>query len=909
MIKKDVTINGIGRTIIVDPDAFLADVLRQQMLLTGTKVGCGQGQCGACSVIMNGKVIRSCITKMKRVPDDAVITTIEGLGTAENLHPIQWAFVVSGAIQCGFCTPGFIMSAKALLDQNPNPAREDIRDWFQKNRNACRCTGYKQIVDAVIEAAAVLRGEKQMQGFSELLGKNGNVWGTAYPRPSAIYKATGAWDFGDDYRTKLPSGTLFAAIVHAEVSHANLKDVDTSEAEKMRGVYRVITAKDIKGTNRLIAQLEGYERPILCDKKIYQYGDSIAIVCADTEENARAAAEKVKADLEELPAYMSVMEALSEDAVEIHPGMPNLCQTLKIKKGENTAPLMENAACMVEDDFYLQRQPHMPIEPDVGFGYVDEQGRLTIHSKSIWIFFHASQIAPGLGLEADQIRIVENGVGGTFGYKLSITCEALIGAAVLATGRPVFLHYDMRETFIYTTKRSPFHMHLKYGADRNGKIMAMESNFFVDHGPYTEFSSRLTERGTQFMGAPYGIPNIRGQGQTIISNHSWGGAFRAYGSPQSYLATEVLMDELAGKMGMDPLDLREINVLRPGDTFPFGQTPDVFPFPAMIKKIRPGYEEAKRRAKAQSTDTVKKGVGIAVSVFSAGHDGPDVAETGIELTPDGVTIYSCWEDHGQGGDIGTLSTAHEALREALNLRPEQIRLVMNDTALVPKGIAASGSSSQVVMGNAIVDSCNKLLDAMRKPDGGYRTYEEMMTGNIPIRYTGSYESHIRDENGKLVKCTQCDENRQGRPFETMMYAVFMAEVAVDITTGKVRVEKFTLISDVGKINNYAVVEGQFFGGIVQGIGLALSEDFEDVKKHTNFISAGLPYIKDAPDDIQLIHMETPREFGPFGASGVGELPLTAPHPAIINAIYNACGVRITRLPALPEKVLAGCKGQ
>lgn len=905
--KKTIRVNGAPKTLILDPKTKLSDILRTNLGLMGTKVGCGKGQCGSCNVILNDKLVRSCVVRWEKVPDDAIVTTIEGLGTVEEPHPIQWAFVVTGAIQCGFCTPGFIMSTKALLDKNPHPTREDVRDWFQKNRNACRCTGYVQVVDAVMEAAAVLRGEKPSRQIADMMGEKDNLWGTAYPRPSAIYKATGTWNFGDDYRTSLPDGTLFAAIVHARVSHAVLKGIDTSEAEKMEGVYRVITAKDIKGSNRLTAQMDGCDRPILCDHKIYQYGDAVALVCATSEKIARDAVKLVKLDLEELPAYMNAMDAIADDAVQIHEGVPNLYHTMHVKKGDETGPLMEKVDVTVEDNFYLQRQPHMPIEPDVGFGYMDSEDRLTIHSKSIWIFFHAGQIAPGLGLEPSQIRIVENGVGGTFGYKLSVTNEALIGAAVLATGKPVFLRYDMEETFIYTTKRCPFHVNLKYGADAGGKISVMESEFYVDHGPYSEFSARLTERGTQFIGAPYGIGNVRGKGHIVYTNHAWGGAFRAFGAPQAYLGTEILMDKLAEKLNMDPLEIREINALRPGDTFPFGQSPEVFPYQAMIKKIRPKYEAAKRRVKYESGDSIKKGLGVAFSVYSSGHDGPDTTEMAVELTEKGITVYSCWEDHGQGADMGVLGTAHECLRESLGLAPEQFRLVMNDTALVPPGIAASGSSSQVVNGNAISDACNNLLDTMRKTDGTYRTYDEMRADELPTFHKGKYVSHIRNENGRLVECTLCDDNRQGKPFETMMYAIFMAEVSVDVSTGKVSVDKFTLVSDIGKINNYAVVEGQLYGGIVQGIGLALSEDFKDFRKDTNFIKAGMPYIKDVPDNIELIHMETPREFGPFGASGVGELPLTAPHPAIINAINNACGVHITSLPALPEKILAGLK--
>lgn len=901
-LNKKIYVNSIPQTVIAGENVSLAEVIRENLGLTGTKVGCNKGQCGACNIILNGKLTRSCITKWKRVPNDSVVMTIEGLGDTNRLHPLQWAFTVNGAIQCGFCTPGFIISAKAFLDINPDPTRQEVRRWYQKHRNACRCTGYKQIVDAVMDATKVLKGEMEMEGFSSLLGKKGEVWGTSYPRPSAVYKATGTWDFGEDFRNKLPDDTLYGAMVQSELSHAVIKGMDISKAEKMPGVYKVVTAKDVKGTNRITGQpthcQDGQDRPIFCDEKIFMYGDVVALVCADTQKHANAAAKAVVLDLEALPAYMSAMEAIADHAMEIHPGTPNIYNEKRIAKGDDTAPLMKTAAHVVEGDYYLQRQPHLVMEPDVGFGYIDEEGRLSIQSKSIWIYFHQAQMAPGLGLEAKDIRIIQNNSGGSFGYKLSITCEAIIGAAVLATGRPVFLAYDMAQTINYTPNRSPFDMHMKFGADEDGKIFAMETKYYVDHGPYSEFSERLTQRGTQFMGANYAIPNIRGVGYTVCTNQTWGSAFRAFGAPQAYTATEILLDELAEKIGMDPLELRYRNVIREGDTFPFGQAPDVHVYPLMIDTIRPKYRAALEKAKKESTDTVKKGVGVALGVFGATHDGPDTADIIIELTREGVTVFNNWEDHGQGADIGVLGTAHEALK-ALGLAPEQIKLVMNDTALAPNAGAASGSSSQVVKGNAIVNGCEILLDAMKKEDGGFRTYDEMVAREIPTRYTGTWTN---------MGGTMCDENCQGNPFGALMYGLFMPEIAVDITTGKVKVEKFTFVSDIGIINNIANVEGQMYGGIAQGIGLALSEDFENIQKQSSLMGAGMPYIEDIPDDMELIHLCTPRKNGgPFGASGVGELPLTAPHPAIINAIYNACGVRIRKLPALPEKILNGLK--
>ncbi len=903
LVKKVLIINGLPRTLLVDPEASLASVLREQLLLTGCKVGCNQGQCGTCSIIMNGEVVRSCIVKMKRVPDEAKITTIEGLATPDNLHPLQVAWMAYGCAQCGFCSPGFILSAKVLLDKNPNPTREEVREWFQKNRNACRCTGYKPIVDAVMAAAKVIRGEMRKEDL--LFKPVGNkIYGTTYHRPSAIRKVTGTWDYGADVSLQMPPGTLRLALVQAEVSHAIIKNIDTSEAEKMPGVYKVITHKDVKGKNRICGLVtfptnkgDGWDRPILCDEKVFQYGDAIAIVAADTEEHARAAAKKVKVDLEVLPAYMSAPAAMEPDAIEIHPGTPNVYFEMGIKKGEETKPIFErDDVVTVEVNTYCSRQPHLPLEPDCGCAYIDEEGRLTIHSKSIGLHLHHAMICAGIGIEPEKLRLVQNPAGGTFGYKFSPTIEALLGVACLATGRPVTLNFDMYQNITYTGKRSPGFVKCRLAADKTGKLLAMETDWTIDHGPYSEFGDLLTMRLAQFIGAGYDIPNIRGEGRTVCTNHAWGSAFRAYGSPQSFLASEIAMDELAEKLGMDPFELRYKNIYRPGATTPTQQVPEVFCLEAMFDKLRPLYEEAKKRCKELSTPEKKRGVGLSLGLYGCGLDGPDTSEAWVELTKDGVTVGASWEDHGQGADIGALTIAHETLRP-LGITPEQIKLVLNDMAITPNSGPAGGSRSTVMTGNAIRVACEMLLNAMRKPDGTFRTYEEMVAEKIPLRYDGKWVASI---------CTPCDpETAKGDPFANYVYELFMPEVEVDMKTGKVKVVKFTTVVDCGVITNKTAVDGQIYGGLAQGIGLALSEDFEDLNVHTTLVKCGLPYIQDVPDDMEIIYVETPRPTGPHGSSGVGEGPLTAPHPAILNAIYNACGVRIYAVPALPEKVKAG----
>ena len=905
MLKKTLNVNGVARMIVAPADESLANVLRTQLGLTGTKIGCGQAQCGCCNVILNNKLVRSCVTKMSKVEDGSTVITVEGVGTPDCLHPVQLAWIIHGGAQCGFCTPGFIVSAKALLDSNPSPSRQDIRDWFNVHRNACRCTGYKQLVDAVQDAAKVLRGEMKAEELMYKLPEDGKVFGGDYPRPSAVAKVTGTLEYGADLGLKLPPNALHLALVQAKVSHANIKGIDTSEAEKMPGVVKVVTHKDIKGKNRITGLItfptnkgDGWDRPILCDEKVFQYGDAIAIVCASTLAEAKAAADKVKVELEELPPYMSAPAAMADDAIEIHPGTPNIYFIQNIVKGEDTKPIFEKADVVVEDDFYVGRQPHMPMEPDVGFAYINADGKLCIHSKSIALNIHRMMIAPGLGVELDDLIAVQNPTGGTFGYKFSPTMEALVGAAALATQRPVFLNYDYHQQMTYTGKRSPFFVNMRFAADKEGKLLGMETDWSVDHGPYSEFGDLLTLRGAQFMGAGYDIPNIKGQGRTVCTNHAWGSAFRSYGSPQSEFSSEVLMDELAEKLGMDPLELRYKNAYREGATTPTGQKPEVYSIPEMLDILRPKYKAALEKAKANSDDKVKRGVGISVGVYGCGLDGPDSSGARIELNPDDTfTVYNTWEDHGQGADAGTLGTAHEGLRP-MGVAPDRIKLAINDTSCAPDSGPSGGSRQQVVTGRAIANACELIVAAMRKPDGSYRTYEEMKAEGISTVYEGKW----------TAPATACDENGQGSPFCVYMYGVFMSEVAVDIATGKTTVEKMTLVADIGKINNKLVVDGQLYGGLAQGIGLALTEDFEDIQKHSTLKGAGFPYANQIPDDMELIYVETPRPEGPFGAGGVGELPLTCPHAAIINAIYNACGVRITKLPALPEKVLASLKG-
>ncbi len=911
MLKRTFIVNGVARTVLVEEDETLAGFLRERLLLTGCKIGCGQGHCGACNVIVDGKVTRSCITKLSRIRDNAEITTIEGIGTLSDMHPLQVAWMAHGCAQCGFCSPGFIMSAKGLLDQNQNPTREEVRNWFNMNRNLCRCTGYKPLIDAVMDAARVIRGEITKE---DLVFKptGDSIVGTKYIRPSAAQKVTGTWDFGADDALKMPKDTLRLALVQAEVSHALLKGVDTTEAEKMPGVFKIITAKDVPGKNRINGlvmlplnnKCDGWDRPILCDEKIFQFGDAIAIVAADTEAHARAAAAAVKVDYEELPAYMNAMDAIAEDAIEIHPGTPNAYYETNCIKGPEFD--FDSAPNVVEIESYCSRQPHLAIEPDCGYAYIDEDDMLTIHSKSIGIHLHMPMIADGIGVPMEKLRLVQNHTGGTFGYKFSPTNEALLGVAALVCKRPVSLVFNMYQSITYTGKRSPAFLHIKLAADENGKLLGLWGDNYVDHGPYSEFGDLLTHRLSQFVGAGYHIPSIRNKSQTVFTNHAWGSAFRGYGSPQSFMGSEIAIDVLADQMGMDPFDIRELNCYKESEhsTIPTGYEPDVYCLEEMFQKARPLYEAGKKRVaekNAASDGRYKYGIGVATGVYGSGLDGVDSSQAYAELNADGtVTMYVSWEDHGQGADMGAVVSSHETLREA-GFTPDQIRLVMNDTKITPNSGPAGGSRSQVMTGNACRLACENLLAAMKKEDGTYRTYDEMVADGLETKYLGQWVATACADR-PIDQATA-----QGDPFSVYMYTIFLPEVCVDTQTGKVKVEKFTCVADVGTIMNKLLVDGSFYGGLAQGIGLALSENFEDIEKDTSLLKCGIPYPNDVPDDIELHYVETPRPNGPYGAAGCGEAPLDAPHPAILNAIFNATGARITQVPATPDVVQAALK--
>ncbi|NLD46513.1 MAG: molybdopterin-dependent oxidoreductase [Clostridiaceae bacterium] len=902
-IRKILIINGAERSFICDPqNDTLADAIRS-LGLTGTKVGCNAGQCGACNVILNGKLTRACVKKIKTVEDFSTVYTIEGMGTAENLHPIQLAWIVYGGVQCGFCTPGFIVSTKALLDENSNPTREEVRAWFQKNRNACRCTGYKPLVDAVMAAAKVMRGEMTMEELA-YKGPKDKLFNTRAPKPTAIGKVLGTTNYGDDINVKT-QGMLHLAPVMAGISHGIIKSIDTSEAEKMPGVFQIITSKDVKGTNRIFigmgsnywAEGSGHDtdRPILSEEKIYRPGDIVAVVAADTRRHAREAAKLVKVICDPLPEYTDVLDSVQDDALEIHPGMPNLFLKKPLFHGEDTRNAISKAAHVAEFSVGTQQQSHLPIEPDTGNAYLDDDGIVTIMIKAHSIYTIRNAIAAGIGMPIEKIRIILNPSGGSFGYACAPDTAAILGVCAMVTGRPVGITFSYEEHQLFTGKRQAAYSNARLACDENGKLVASECEVLYSNGAFAENASIYADLALKFYLNPYTIPNARLLFSVAYANTPFCEAYRCPAIVESKTNEEQLIDILAEKAGIDPFEFRYKNVWREGDIAIYGEKPTVYVVPDMLDKLRPTYAKLLDHAKNNSTAEKRLGVGVALGCFQTSWCG-DHAEVALELNPDStVTVYNTWEDMGQGADIGALSIAHEALRP-LGFKPDQIKLVMNDTAVCPDTGFAAGSRSNIMYQQAIKNAAELLKDAMRKQDGTLRTYDEMFAEKIATKYIGTFDQPV---NPKADEKTGF-----GRTFPDQSYCAFVTEVEVDVNTGKTKVLDMHCATDVGVVTNYLSIEGQAYGGMQHSIGYALSEQFSDMKKHTSLAGAGFPYIEMIPDGnhFTLTVLETPRDHTAFGGSGASEGFQSAGHAAILNAIYKAVGIRVSNLPATPEKV-------
>lgn len=880
MKKVALTVNAHPVQVVVDEkQAVLLDLVREDLGLTGTKQSCDRkGQCGTCMVLVNGKAVLSCITKVAAL-EGAEVTTIEGLGTPDRPNLVQQAFVLAGAVQCGFCIPGMIVTATELLEANPAPTRAEIGRALR--RNLCRCTGYVKIIDAVQLAGRFLRGE--IAPADLLPGPDAPPLGVSHPRPSALAKACGTAAFGADIR--MP-GALEIAVVRSPHAHAVIRGIDTAAAAAMPGVAGVMTAADIKGTNRIKYTVA--DRPILCDDTVRTLGDAVAIVAAETKEQALAAVDAVVVDYELLPVLASPEAALADGAPQIHPDLPNLCYSQPIVKGD-VASAFASAAAVVEGRFRTQINHQAPLEPEVSLAYLEGEGEdaeLVVIGRSINIHLALASLQAALGWEA--IRYEEAFSGGQFGIKVEVITEGIAAAAALHFRRPVRYVPSLAESMLATSKRHPFDMGIRLAANAEGRLTALDMDITVDNGAYMSLGIVILNRALHMLTSSYFVPNIHVTSRLVYTNNPWGSAARGAGPPQTHYAVECAIDLLAEKMGIDPLEFRRRNSLRPGDTKATGHVVKEWPFPGLCDVLRPKYEEARRAAAAHTGDGVRRGVGLGAAAFGIAMPG-DKSVAAIELDPDdGVTVYVAAADPGEGND----SMLTQLVASVLELPLAKVRLRTRSTADTTASGPASGSRVTYMIGGAAVDAAQQLRAAM--DEEGARTHAAFVAAGRPARYVGRRTTL---ETAPLDPVTG-----QGPSFEVQVFSVQMAEVEVNTATGEVKVVRLTSAADPGRVIHPLNVEGQLEGGMDMGAGFALREEYV-AGKTKDWVTFKFPNIRHAMD-LETILVETPRELGTLGSVGIGEMAMVSTAPAIVNAIRDACGAMVYELPATPERVRA-----
>ncbi|MGD9116018.1 MAG: molybdopterin-dependent oxidoreductase [Dehalococcoidia bacterium] len=884
MKSVSLKINGVKHKFVVEEDMVLLDLLREELKLTGTKQGCDRkGQCGACTVIVNGKTVLSCLTKVVNL-DDAEVISVEGLGTPDNPHLIQEAYVLSGAIQCGYCTPGLIIATKALLDKNPKPTRDEIR--IALRNHLCRCTGYSKIIEAVELAGRFLRGETTPAKMRP--DPNSKKIGVSHPRPWSMLKACGLAPFAADI---IMPNALQLAVVASPHHNAKLKKLDTAKAEKMPGVVGIMTAKDIKGSNAV-----GSGKKLLFDvgDVLPLLGAHIAIVAANTRKEALAAAEAVKAEYEILPRMATAKEALAPGALEVQPG-GNLCMARRQIKGDAKKAL-ESSKYIVEADFSTQRIHQAPLEPEAGVAYIQGTGddaELVVIGRSLRIHDHLKVLKAALGYE--KVRYQEAFAGGQFGIKVDLTSEQIAGAAALHFKRPARYIPGTAESLRMTSKRHPYALKLRLGADEKGKITGYEVDATVEKGAFNAGAIVVVVRSLGMLSGAYNIPNVSAEVRMVYTNNIWGGAARGAGPPQMNYALESAMDLLAAKVGMDPLSFRQLNLIKPGEpghSLSSGHVMEEWAIEGCLKKAKPVYEKALKEAAAFKSDTIKRGVGIGASSFGIG-EAMDKSEVAVSLDEDnGLTVYASVADPGEGNDSMLSQIASHLTKIPLN----KIRLQTRDTALTPVSAISAGSRQTFLSGHALVKAIEALQAAMK--ESGAKTHADLVKAGKPTRYQAK---HAFTHTGLD------EETGQGEQFISRCHGVQVAEVEVDTKSGEVRVIKMTGVVDAGTIINPLNVVGQIEGGMDMGAGMALREEYVHGET-TDWSTYKFPTMKTSFDkDVTLI--ETPRKNHPLGATGIGEFTLMPTSPAIMNAIENAIGVRIYDLPATPDKVLRALKAK
>ena len=910
-------INAEAVEVRVAPMGRLSALLRDDLGLTGTKIGCDAGDCGACTVLIEDEPVCACLVSAASV-EGRRVRTVEGLANG-TLSALQSSFLRHGAVQCGACTPGLLMAATALLETNRAPNEDAVQRAL--GGVLCRCTGYRKIVAAVMEAlappahgdAAEIPSRQAMSGSPAA----GQAVGASPRRLDGLPKVTGAEKFGAD---DFPADALAVLVVRSPHHRASFVLGDLSAFRAAHpGIEAIFTASDIPGSNCFGAIPAFADQPVLADREVRFRGEAVAIVAAPRDAAAGIDLADFPVTWTPLPAALTPGEATAEGVLPLHEEREgNLLVRGRVERGHVEAALAA-AAHTVSGLIQTAYVEHAYIEPEAGFAWMDRDV-LVIVACTQAPYMDRDETARVLGLRAEKVRIVPTATGGGFGSKLDLSVQPLIGLVALKTGRAACIAYSRAESMMSTTKRHPAMMRGTIGADARGKVLGMVFDGEFNTGAYASWGPTVANRVPVHASGPYATPNYRATTRAIHTNGPVSGAFRGFGVPQAAILQETLYDELAGKLGLDRLDFRLRNCLRDGNETVTGhELRSGVGIAACLEALAPYWRRALSDAEAfnAKADGFRRGVGLASCWYGCGNTSlPNPSTIHMGLTRQGhIVLHQGAVDIGQGSNTVIAQIA----ADALGLPLDAIRLQSADTMLSPDAGKTSASRQTFVSGKAAEKAGRALRDTLLR--FGNVSAEAMLRldNSCLIIAEGDAERRI-DLSGlatdaqDYVFCAEetydpptlpLDENGQGNPYAVYGYGAQMAELEVDLALGTVKLLAITAAHDVGRAINPLLVEGQIEGGIAQGIGMALIEEYVPGRTE-NLHDYLIPTIGDVPP-IRSILVEVPDPEGPFGAKGLGEHVLIPTAPAILNAIRHATGVLVTTLPATPSRVRAALR--
>ena len=835
-----------GKTYTVTENVSLMRFLRDELRLTSVKDGCSEGACGTCTVIIDGKAVKACVQKVSNLDGKSVITA-EGLSEREK-QVYSYAFSEAGAVQCGFCIPGMVMCAKALIDKNPSPTPEDVK--YAIRNNLCRCTGYKKIEEAILLAAEIIRENREMTNpvSTGLLGESMN-------RVDASAKALGEAKYADDFYM---DGMVYGSALRSEYPRAEILSIDKSEAESMDGVLCVMTAEDIPGTQKVGHLKRDWDIIVPVGKTTHYLGDAVALVAAETPEILEKAKKAIKVEYNPLDGVFSPAEAMKDGAPLVHED-GNLLSEEHLVRGDAEKVISESRYS-VTNHYSLPFTEHAFMETECAVAF-PEDGGIHIISGDQGIYQTQRECSDALGLPPEKVRVSAAMVGGGFGGKEDMSVQHHAALLAQKTGRPVKVKLTRQESILVHPKRHAMEIDLTTACDENGKLTAMKAVIISDTGAYASLGGPVLQRACTHAAGPYNYQNIDITGRAYYTNNPPAGAFRGFGVPQSCFATECNLNQLAEMAGLSPFEIRYINAVRPGDTLPNGQIADENT--AIAKTLDAVREICEKNPKAGIACAIKNsGLGVGV---------PDTGRCRITVKDGKVHVTSSAACIGQG--MGTVQI--QMLCEAAGLTPDMVIYDTPDTKYSPNAGNTTASRQTLFTGEAAVRAASLLKDALDK--------EGSLSALNGREFYGEYTG-VTDKMGS--------PKEHPVSHVAYSYATQVVELNDDGT-----IKRVVAAHDVGTPVNPKALEGQIEGGVVMSLGYALTESFplEQGRPMAKLGTLGLFRADKTPDVVPIIIDR--RMNGPaFGAKGIGEISSIPTAPAVQLAYYNRDGKFRTSLP-------------